>query len=285
MMISHQHYQKTRHGRSLTLACVLMLSSAIWCTCDASDSVEEVPLAYVADGLGLVNGDIVTSGRHIDWNQSIVSTAEKPLRIELTAPVDAELILGPGSALRFIKDIKDNKDNEESDQSSLLVMLDRGTVQVDLNDRGPFKQLVLRGAATETVVLGTLFTAERISDQQDFVVLVRGAVKVRLRRDVAAALNIQSNEEIELAPRQGIAGSTTGGLGAVQFLSARPQLSGTKAQSQTTEEQATEIDEGEIADATWEQDIAAVELLNDEFIAIEPEEFIAQFTDTEPTLN
>ena len=96
----------------------------------------------------------------------------------------------------------------------------------------------------------------RVARQQDYIALVRGKVKVRLRKDVAAALGISEDEEIELDSQQGV-GAGTEGFTSVALLTARPQLDGTSSERKPVAEQSTSSSENA---SDWDTDSASSDL-------------------------
>jgi hypothetical protein len=90
----------------------------------------------------------------------------------------------------------------------LLIELDGGAVQIDVEGTGPYRVVRARGAAVEVAVTGTLFVVRRDLRGVDTVALVRGQVQVRLRREIAASLG--RDVAVTLDAGRGVEGSASG---------------------------------------------------------------------------
>lgn len=167
-----------------------------------------------------------------------VRSGERLMRVTLLDAPGSHLILRPGTELTL-------RVRQDGAAQRLVVALASGAVQVSIDDKGPYGEVSVVGAAVEARVVGTLFVVERARDS-DYVAVVRGKVGVRLRQEVADAL-AGGGGEAELGARQGIAGGPDG-LGSPQTLTTRPQL--TKPGS-VQEQGATPGGEG-----TWDVDEA-----------------------------
>lgn len=168
-------------------------------------------------GLGSVDGQPAKVGTLVLTGQTVVSADATPLRLVCSEAPGITVVLAAGS---------DGKFQIETDAAGgrvLVLELDRGAVQVDVRDRGPYAGVRVRGASADVKVTGTLFTVERVRRDADYVALVRGTVKVGLRPAVARAANRPEGEEIELHERQGLSADGKG-LGSPEALSARPQV-------------------------------------------------------------
>ncbi len=217
--------------------CILILG---W----SSGHTADQPLAVFQTGLATIDGAPAAPGAAIASGATVKSVADL-VRIGIDGAPGSAVILSPKSALTLT-----------SENGKLVLVLDAGTVQVDLPDRGRWPGLIVRGAAAEARVVGTLFIVERTRTDADYIVLVRGALKVGLRREVALALNRQTSE-VDLLPRQGVSASSGGGLGSAETLSSRPQVLSLTA-TQTAHDQGLVPDP---AGSSWATDIAATETM------------------------
>ncbi len=223
--------------RPILPLCVLLLAAVGGFAADQPLAVFQVGPATI-DGAAAAPGATIASG-------GTVKSAEGLVRIGIDGAPGSAVILSPKSALTLT-----------SENGKIVLALDAGTVQVDLPDRGRWPGLVVRGAASEARVVGTLFIVERTRTDADYIVLVRGALKVGLRREVALALNRQT-AEVDLLPRQGVSASTGGGLGSAETLSSRPQVLSIVS-TQTAHDQGLIPDP---AGSSWATDIAATETM------------------------
>lgn len=183
-------------------------------------------------GLGSVDGQPAKVGTLVLTGQAVVSADTTPLRLVCSEAPGITVVLAPGS---------DGKFQIEADAAGgrlLVLELDRGAVQVDVRDRGPYAGVRVRGASADVKVTGTLFTVERVRRDADYVALVRGTVKVGLRPAVAKAANKPEGDEVELHERQGVSADANG-LGAAESLSARPQITMPVGLRASTHDQGT----------------------------------------------
>jgi hypothetical protein len=169
-------------------------------------------IATWEDGPGSIGATPAGAGAAVPAG-AVLAIGDRPVRLALVGAPGSAVELAPASAATFL--VEDGR---------IVIALASGRVQVDLPDRGPWAGLIVRGAALEAQVTGTLFLVERTRKDADYVALVRGALKVGLRREIALALGRAASDAIELRSRQGAAGSTAGGLGSAEALSSRPQL-------------------------------------------------------------
>jgi hypothetical protein len=176
------------------------------------------PLAAWGQGDGRIAGTAATPGQPIMAGAEIAAGAERPVRVALAVASGSTLLLGPGAALRLTEEVEAGKGKR------LVIELDRGAVQVDLANKGDYLDVHVRGAALDVRVTGTLFVVDRIRRDADYVALVKGAVKVGLRKEVADALG--KKQELDLSPRQGVGGTTGGGMGGVDNLNNQPKVNG-----------------------------------------------------------
>lgn len=154
-------------------------------------------------GEGRRGGTAATAGASIAFGERCAA-GPGGATLALAGFATGELRLGADAAVVLATEAVD--DGEE-----LVVQLEAGEVTVDVDGTGPYRRLRARGAALEVEVTGTLFTVRRDPRGQDTVALVRGAVQVRLRREIAAALGREG--VVALAAGQAVSGSANG-LGA-----------------------------------------------------------------------
>jgi hypothetical protein len=194
--------------RLSSVLCALALSPLFACGFAAEGIVALGTWSYgpgtIAD-VPAVEGSVVAADTEVVAGDTIV-------RLNLAKAPQSILLLEPGTHLRLIEE-----------GTSIIVRLESGTLQANIDDKGPYSDLHVVGAALDVRVTGTLFVVERVKADTDYVALVQGKVKVNLRREVAQALN-QSDGGVELISHQGVGGSATGGLASIDALSARPQL-------------------------------------------------------------
>lgn len=175
------------------------------------------PLGRWDFGLGSIDGEPARIGATVLAGQTAAAGDDGPLRLVCVEAPGITAILAAGSAARFLV--------EPAPEGGriLAIEVERGAIQVEVAPRDPFAAVLVRGAAIEARVIGTLFVVERSRRDADFVALVRGRLSVGLRAEIARALG-RDRQEIELLARQGIAGDARTGLGQPQAMSARPQL-------------------------------------------------------------
>lgn len=217
----------------------ILISLLAVCACAAD------PVGTWRYGVGLIDGKLAKVGSIVLTGQTIVADDAAPLRLVCSEAPGITAILAAGSSGSFLIE-------SATDGSRTLVMqLQRGAVQMDIDDKGPFAAVRVRGAALDVRVTGTLFVVERTRRDADYVALVRGKLKVGLRPEVAKALGKAG--EIDLLEHQGVAGDTATGVGTPSALSARPQLSFAASQRNSVSDQANGIgDQG----TPWDQDLA-----------------------------
>lgn len=162
-------------------------------------------------GPGQVAGAAAEVGTKIPAAE-VFTAGDELVRVTLAKAPESNLLLAPNSKAFLV---------EEGD--SIIVHLESGTLQANINNKGVYHDLHVVGAALDVRVTGTLFVVERVKADTDYVALVEGKVKVNLRKEVALALN-QQDGGVELLAHQGLGGSVGGGLGAIEALAARPQV-------------------------------------------------------------
>ncbi len=146
-------------------------------------TAEDLVVAQYADGTAIRNGDTVA--------------ADGQTALTLPGMTRSEVILAAGSRATF-----------HADAQQLRIDLEAGTIQVDVDGLGPWQGLSVRGVASEVTVIGTLFIVARDRRGVDTVALVRGAVQLRLRQEIVAALG--QNPTVDLSERQQITAGPNG---------------------------------------------------------------------------
>ena len=197
-------------------------------------------------GDGTIDAKAATAGAEILPSQ-LVTAGEHIVRVSLAKAPKSQIMLSPHSTLRITED-----------GTSLVVQVESGVIQADIADKGPYKDMHFLGAAIDVRITGTLFVVERVKADTDYVALIQGKVQVNLRRDVAVALGGAVNNGVELDSRQGIGGSTTSGLAAIDALNSRPQLPSSSARAGSVQQDATDGSGG------WGEDDAAGATAGDE---------------------
>lgn len=198
--------------------------------------------------------------------QTLSTTDAAPYVFRLTTLPGSSLTLAAGSQARL------TRTGQDKDQV-LLIELVKGAAQFDLAGKGPYKEVLVRGAAIEVHVTGTLFCVERADANSDYVALIRGQVKVNLREAVAKALNLKE-ESVELNDRMGLGGSTNRGMGATTNLTARPQLDGAASKRASIQSQATASG---VSDGQWGVDKVASGSISEPAQALQPADFLTRF--------
>lgn len=205
------------------------------------------PLATWSLGDGTIAGSSIRPGADIALGQVVASSSTHPAKLVFAAPLVGSLTLSPGAALTLLEE-------DTGGQRELVIDLAEGAVQVDLDGKGGYAAVRVRGAALDIRVTGTLFVVQRVKRDADYVALVQGKLNAGLRKEVADALG--QGQRFDLDSRQGVGASTTGGMEAIASLVNRPQIASLK---QSIKEQATGPKEG---DGGWDKDLA-LDLLND----------------------
>ncbi|MBA3847686.1 MAG: hypothetical protein H0X45_13725 [Planctomycetes bacterium] len=183
---------------------VLVAFSAIATIANAAD--EAVGLATYQSGAPIAAGQAIAA----PVNGGVT-------RIALNGFARGWLDLRPGSRCTLSTEPGDKAGRER-----LVVQLDHGAARLDLTGTGPWQDVRVRGAALDITVTGTLFMVERVERDADHVSLIKGRLSVGLRRAVADALNQQ--RRVDLDSRQGVGGSTSGGLGEPTSVGTAPVL-------------------------------------------------------------
>jgi hypothetical protein len=225
----------------------LFLAVVAFTGATAAEQVPATPIATWSLGQGMVATTAAKPGSDITLGQRVASGTSQPAKIVLVAPLAGSLTLAPGSAVTVSEEVV-------ADTKELVIDLDEGAVQVDLQSRGPYAGVRVRGAALDVRVTGTLFVVQRVKRDADYVALVQGKLKAGLRKDVSDALG--KGQLFDLESRQGIGASTGGGMEQIASLTNRPQIASLKT---SIKDQSTGPQQG---DGGWNTDLA-LDLLND----------------------
>lgn len=188
---------------------LLILPLLAACACAAD------PVGVWRFGVGTVDGQPARTGTVVLTGQTMVAADAAPMRLVCSEAPGITAILAAGSSGSFLIE-------GPAEARVLVLQLDKGAVQIDVRDRKPFAGVVVRGAAMQVEVQGTLFVVERTRRDADYAALVRGKLKVGLRPEIAKALGKAG--QLELTERQGVGADTASGLGTPTALSARPQV-------------------------------------------------------------
>jgi len=208
----------------LLCLCTIFLSALVAAEPAAATAV---PLAARADGTPIFAGGRVSA------DQATVLT--------LPGTARSEVILAAGSQATF-----------SVVEQELRILLDRGTIQVDVEGLGPWTAITVVGGSSQVTVTGTLFIVARDRRDVDTVALVRGQVQVRLRSAIVATLG--RDPTIDLTAQQQVSAGPSG-LTAVVPLS-MPLLLAPASPSGNTEDDAIA---GAIMDGMLEAAISASE--------------------------
>jgi hypothetical protein len=239
----------------LTTLCLLCLLSV-----RASDLL---PIAVWSMGPGTIAGSTAQPQHAVLQGQMMASSASLPARLDFISPVVGHITLSPGAEIKLRV--------EQNDGQQLILDVLQGAVQVQLDDKGPYVAMHVRGGALDVRVTGTLFVVERVRRDADYVALIQGKLKVGLKKDVADALGKAG--QLELESRQGVGGDANG-LASVEGLNNRPQIA--SASRSSIQGQST----GPIVgDGGWDDDMALSFLLDLlEQLGLD-DAILAQFTD------
>jgi len=216
-------------------------------TLAAGEGKEATALGKWVFGDGALDGRAAPIGTFVYTGQTVIASSRNPVRIELTGLRTARLILGAGGRM-FLS----VEPGTKPETRRLVVNLEYGAVQVDGEELRTFESVHVRGAAADVRMTGTLFVVERVQRDADFVALVKGKLKVGLRKSVAGVLN--NHEEIELSPRQGVVVGANG-FGAVTALNNRPVVPTTAVAAATSSVQDKTLGAPE-GDGSWDKDLA-----------------------------
>jgi hypothetical protein len=203
------------------------------------------PIGVWRFGLGTVDGQPARVGTVVLSGQTLVSADAAPMRLSVAEAPGTTIVLAAGTTGRL------NDERQADGTRHLVLELDQGAAQVDVADKGPFGLIVVRGAACEVRVLGTLFVVERVHRDRDYLAMARGRVQVALRPGIAAATG--RSEPIELTERPGVSAGPDG-FSPVEALSSRPQLHMAAALREAVQAQA--LGTGTQGTADWGSDLA-----------------------------
>jgi len=161
-------------------------------------------------------------------------TAKQVTVLTLPGTTRSEVILAAGSQATFTVV-----------EQELRILLERGTIQVDVEGLGPWTAITVIGGSSQVTVTGTLFIVARDRRDVDTVALVRGQVQVRLRSAIVATLGRDPTVDLT-ASQQVTAGPT--GLTAVAPLST-PMLTPASKNAGESDAIADAIMDGMLEDA------------------------------------
>jgi hypothetical protein len=185
------------------------------------------------EGPGSIGAAPAKAGDVIGEGVPASSLAKAPARLVLLTAPNSVVTLGAASEVSLSTE-------KDAAGTHLIIALERGKVEVSLGNKGSYHDVIVRGAAMNVRVTGTLFVVERVRRDADYVALVNGHVKVGLRKEVVESLG-KSGEEIDLNPHQGLGASQGGGLGQPETITSRPSVTDA---SHTTRDQANDPNGG-----------------------------------------
>ncbi|MCX8040851.1 MAG: hypothetical protein N3B15_09830 [Planctomycetota bacterium] len=189
------------------------------------------PIAVWTIGEGRIAERAATPDAAIAPEEVVAAGAQAPAFLKAQAAPGVLVALAPSAAGLF------REESDASGQRRLIFEVNEGAAEIEVLDRGPYSAVIVRGAALELEVRGTLFVVERVRRDADYAVLVRGAVTARTRAEIAKLLGKAG--EFALLPRQGIAADTAVGLAAqVDPLQLRPQIDAPAASRASIADQA-----------------------------------------------
>lgn len=183
-------------------------------------------IATWGGGPGTINGVKAVRGTAFA-DQVVAASGKKAALVTLAKAPKTRLYLAPESSISIAE-----KDG------GVIVSLLSGTIQADVEDKGPYRDLHVTGAVFDVRVTGTLFLVERVKADTDYIALIEGRVKVSLREEVAKALGREA-PPMELNGRQGLEANLSGGFGSVATLTSQPVLP-SGGESRSVRSQGTE---------------------------------------------
>lgn len=193
-----------------------LLLVLIACSLFAAD--EGIDVALWRFGDGAIDGRPANDGAVVRPGQTVTASNQHPLRLTLAGCRDSNLILAAGTTIRL--DLA-----KEGADTDLITEVVAGAVQCDLPDKGAYRALLVRGGAMQVRITGTVFLFERVRQDEDYLAMVSGKVKVKLLK----ILGQGGSDELELGGRQGL-GAGVNGFGGVDQLTQRPQLTAAAAE-------------------------------------------------------
>lgn len=201
------------------------------------------PIAVWSAGHGRIAEREAAAQAAVLAGETVHAGPEAPAFLAAREAPGVLVSLAPSSSGAFAEETADDG------QRRLIFELHDGAVEVEVQARGPYAAVLVRGAALELEVQGTLFVVERTRADADYAVLVRGSLRARLRAEIARLLGRAG--DIELQPQQGLGAGTQQGLLAPVALPWRPQITAPAAQRAPIQAQAT----GQAAGGTgWDAD-------------------------------
>lgn len=186
-------------------------------------------------------------------SQILVAGPDGPALFTLHVLPSSTVTLAAGGCVRF---------STSPDGKILLADLDRGAAQFSIGGLGTYAGLVVRGAACEVTVTGTLFNMERTGEDADYLAMIHGRVKVKLKEALAKALN--QPHEVDISDRTGLAMNAKSGFGKTEALRNRPQVDGPQGKWVPLHDQAM----AEILGPGWDADPVAARALTDGTVVV-----------------
>jgi len=215
------------------VAVLMLLSAGISSSISAADTA---PIASERDGHGTATTPILPG--------AAVSAGKDASVLTLVGAPNSTITMAPGTVVSL-------DTRTDAAGISLLIHILAGTIQVDIGDKGVYTDIHTLAAAIDVRVTGTLFVVERQKHDTDYVALIRGHIRVKLRDDVADLIAGQRNDPVDLQAHQGIGGSAAG-LTGVDNLITRPQLPSGDAGTSVRDQATTPSTDG-----NWNTDIAS----------------------------
>jgi hypothetical protein len=192
------------------------------------------PIATWTAGDGTIGGATATANAAIVPDAPLASGAKTPAEFSLAAIPTSKITLGPGTALSLHQD----------DGNVLVIALTQGDVQVDVQGQKAYTAIIVRGEAADVKITGTLFVVERVRHDENYVAMVEGKCHITLRRQLANGLFDPDAPSVDLIAHQGVDASKENGLGAIETLNNRPQISSADHDSIRTQGLADEVGDG-----------------------------------------
>ena len=199
----------------------------------AADPVA-APIGTWTAGDGTIGGAAATANAAIVPDAPLASGAKTPADFSLATIPPSKITLGPGTALSLHQD----------DGNVLVIVLTQGDVQVDVQGQKAYSAIIVRGEAADVKITGTLFVVERVRHDENYVAMVEGRAHIKLRRQLANGLFDPDAPSVDLIAHQGVDASKENGLGAIETLNNRPQISSADHDSIRTQGLADEVGDG-----------------------------------------
>jgi hypothetical protein len=176
-------------------------------------AADVAPLALWEAGAGTIDAQPVRVGATLSAGQELRCAEDSLLRLQLAGSPGSTVTLGAGAGIRL------RTESLPDGRSDLVVQVLAGAVEVDLAPVRPWRELRVDGSTMQVHVTGTLFLFERRKQDQDYLAMVRGKVKVNL---IAALVGDQGRSIDVEAGHDLLAGAA--GFGVVGSVSGTPVL-------------------------------------------------------------